>query len=111
MSVNDVKGPKWTKCYLLSTQSQKRGGLMKMRQTSLMELELYCGKCLKNANWRTRGPVGESSNKSATQTQTTVRLKTISNVESVKHGEPRKLLANHRPGRRSRSSPSFEPPV
>uniref|UniRef100_M1DFU6 Integrase core domain containing protein n=1 Tax=Solanum tuberosum TaxID=4113 RepID=M1DFU6_SOLTU len=39
MSVNDDKDPKWTKCYLLSTHSQKRGGLMKMRQTSLMELE------------------------------------------------------------------------
>uniref|UniRef100_M1DRJ7 Retrotransposon gag protein n=1 Tax=Solanum tuberosum TaxID=4113 RepID=M1DRJ7_SOLTU len=31
-------------------------------------------------------------------------------LESVKFGEPRELLVNHRPGRRSRSNPSFGPP-
>uniref|UniRef100_M1DQ11 Uncharacterized protein n=1 Tax=Solanum tuberosum TaxID=4113 RepID=M1DQ11_SOLTU len=77
MSVNDDKGPKWTKCYLVSTQSQKRGSLMKMRQTSLMELELKCGKYLKNVDWRTRDPVGELPKRSMTPTQTAVGLKTI----------------------------------
>uniref|UniRef100_M1DTI9 Uncharacterized protein n=1 Tax=Solanum tuberosum TaxID=4113 RepID=M1DTI9_SOLTU len=31
-------------------------------------------------------------------------------LKSVKFGEPRKLLANGRPGRRSRSNPPFGPP-
>uniref|UniRef100_M1DGN9 Uncharacterized protein n=1 Tax=Solanum tuberosum TaxID=4113 RepID=M1DGN9_SOLTU len=50
---------------------------------------------------RTRGPVDESPKSSATLTQTAVGLKTISKVEFIKLGEPRKLLANRRPGRRS----------
>uniref|UniRef100_M1DPG4 Uncharacterized protein n=1 Tax=Solanum tuberosum TaxID=4113 RepID=M1DPG4_SOLTU len=82
---------------------------MKVRQTPLMELKSK-GKVVEKcrlASKRSSRHIAEEVGDPDPDHRWTQDNFTL---ESIKAGEPKKLLANHQPGRRSRSNPPFGSP-